>query len=53
VALLGFALWLGATVAFFTRGLDRALRLRRTPAVLAAAGFAVGLLLFVTGLHLA
>ncbi len=53
MALGGFALWLGAAVAFFTRGLDRALRLRQGPAALAGTAFVVGFALFVVGLRLA
>jgi hypothetical protein len=52
-ALVGFAIWLGAAVAFFTRGLDRGLRLRRGPATAAAVVFGVGVALFLAGLRLA
>jgi hypothetical protein len=52
-ALLGLALWLGAALAFFTRGLDRALRVQPAPALLSAVAFLAGISLFVVGLRLA
>jgi hypothetical protein len=53
LALLGLALWVGSAVAFFARGLDKDLALRRAPAALAGAGFLLGLCLFLICLRLA
>lgn len=53
MALIGFALWLGAAVGFIARGLDSGLRLRRGPAIAAGFLFVVGFALFLTGLRLA
>ncbi len=53
LALLGFVLWIGSAVAFFLKGVDANLALRRMPAILASAGFLVGLSLFLVCLRLA
>jgi hypothetical protein len=53
LALLGLALWVTSAVAFFRKGLDANSALRRTPALLAGAGFLVGLALFLLSLRLA
>jgi len=53
LALLGLALWVASAVAFFVRGLDANLALRRAPAALAGAGFVLGLCLFLVCLRLA
>jgi hypothetical protein len=53
LALLGLAMWVTAAVVFFSKGLDANLALRRFPAVLASAGFLVGLSLFLLCLRLA
>lgn len=50
VALVGLAAWIGSAVGFILRGLDDRDRLRTRPAVLFAAGVAVGLILFFVGL---
>jgi hypothetical protein len=53
LALLGLATWVASAVAFFRKGVDANLALRRAPAVLAGAGFLVGLALFLVCLRLA
>jgi len=53
LALLGLVLWVSSAVAFFRRGVDANLRLRRGPAIFAGAGFLVGLCLFLVCLRLA
>jgi hypothetical protein len=53
LALLGLATWVTSAVAFFRKGVDADLALRRTPALLAGAGFLVGLVLFLICLRLA
>ena len=53
LALLGLATWVGSAVAFFRKGVDANLALRRTWALLAGAGFLVGLALFLVCLRLA
>lgn len=52
-ALLGLALWVTSAVAFFRKGFDKSLALRRAPALLAGLGFMVGLVLFLVCLRLA
>lgn len=53
LALLGLATWVTSTVMFFRQGLDARLGPKRLPAVLAASGFVVGLVLFLVSLRLA
>jgi len=53
VALGGLGLWLGASLVFIRRGLDRGLRLRPRWALAAGLAFAVGFALFVFGLRFA
>ena len=53
LALFGLALWVTSAVLFFRKGVDAGLVLHRTPAILASAGFLVGLVLFLVGLRLA
>jgi hypothetical protein len=53
LALLGLGLWVSSAVTFFARGFDANLSLRRAPAILAGAGFVVGLSLFLVCLRLA
>jgi hypothetical protein len=53
MALAGLGVWLGATVLFVRRGLDRGLRLRRSWAAAAAVVFVIGFVMFVVGLRLA
>jgi hypothetical protein len=53
LALLGLAIWIASAVLFFRHGLDAQLGLRRVPAVLAASGFLLGLMLFLVCLRLA
>jgi hypothetical protein len=53
LALFGLALWIGSAVAFFRKGVNASLVLQRAPAILASAGFLVGLALFLIGLRLA
>jgi len=53
LALTGLGGWLGGAALFATRGLDGGLRLRRGPALVASAVFAVGFALFLVGLRLA
>jgi hypothetical protein len=53
LALLGLAMWVASAVTFFRKGVDANLALRRTPAMLASAGFLVGLALFLISLRLA
>ena len=52
LALFGLILWVGAAVAFFHKGLDERLRLRRRQAVISSLAFAVGLGIFLIGLRL-
>lgn len=53
VVFLGLALWLGAAVAFFMKGLDANLHLRRGPAVASGVAFLIGFTLFLVGLRIA
>jgi hypothetical protein len=53
LALLGLSLWVASAVTFFRKGVDVNLVLKRTPAMLASAGFLVGLALFLICLRLA
>jgi hypothetical protein len=53
LALLGLATWVGSAVAFFGKAVDAYLSLRRPWALLAGAGFVVGLALFLVCLRLA
>jgi hypothetical protein len=53
LALLGLAMWVASAVAFFRKGVAANLALRRAPALLASAGFLVGLALFLVCLRLA
>jgi hypothetical protein len=53
LALLGLAMWLASAVVFFRKGVDANLVLKRVPALLASAGFLVGLALFLVCLRLA
>ena len=53
LALLGLAMWVASAVTFFRKGVDANFALRRTPAMLASAGFLVGLVLFLICLRLA
>jgi hypothetical protein len=50
IALAGLAAWIGCALGFALRGLDEDDRLRNRPALLWAAGVAVGLTLFFVGL---
>ncbi len=50
VALLGFALWVGAAVGFLLRAIDERDRLRRSSAIAWALGFLAGVALFALGL---
>jgi hypothetical protein len=50
IALAGLAAWIGCALGFALRGLDEHDRLRKRPAILWAAGVAVGLTLFFVGL---
>lgn len=52
IALFGLALWVGAAVAFFSRALDSALRLRRPQAIAAGLVFVAGFTMFLVGLRL-
>jgi hypothetical protein len=53
LALLGLGVWLTSAVVFFRKGMDANLVLKRAPALLAGAGFLVGLALFLVCLRLA
>lgn len=53
LAIGGLGLWLGASVLFIRRGLDRGLRLRPRWALFAGVAFLVGFALFVFGLRFA
>jgi hypothetical protein len=53
LALLGLGTWVASAVAFFRKGVDANLALRRAPAAFAGAGFLVGLALFLICLRLA
>ena len=53
LALAGLVLWVGGAISFFTKGLDAKLRLRRFPAIVAGAIFALGLAMFLVGLRFA
>lgn len=53
LALLGLAVWVTSAVMFFRRGIGHGLTLERVPAVLAGAGFLVGMGLFLIFLRLA
>jgi hypothetical protein len=53
LALGGLALWLGAALAFFFKGLDPLLRLRTGRAIAAGVAFLIGFAMFVAGLRLA
>lgn len=53
LALSGLVLWVGSAIAFFRKGLDESLRLRRRNAVISSIIFAAGLGLFLLGLRLA
>jgi hypothetical protein len=53
LALLGLGVWVTSAVAFFRKGVDANFVLKRAPAVLAGAGFLVGLALFLVCLRLA
>jgi hypothetical protein len=53
LALLGLGVWLTSAVFFFRKGMDANLVLKRAPALLAGAGFLVGLALFLVCLRLA
>jgi hypothetical protein len=53
LALLGLGIWVASAVAFFRKGVDANLALRRAPAAFAGAGFLVGLALFLICLRLA
>jgi hypothetical protein len=50
IALAGLAAWIGCALGFALRGLDEEDRLRKRPALLWAAGVALGLTLFFVGL---
>jgi hypothetical protein len=52
LALVGFAVWLGAAVIFTRRGIDRTLALRRNWAVACLIGFVLGLTAFVSSFWL-
>lgn len=53
IALSGLALWVGATISFFRKGLDENLRLRRREAIISGVIVAAGLGMFLLGLRLA
>jgi hypothetical protein len=53
LALLGLGVWVSSAIAFFRKGLDSGLGLRRLPAAAAGAGFIIGLGLFLLCLRLA
>ncbi len=53
LALLGLSLWVASAVTFFRKGVDANLALKRIPAMLASAGFLIGLALFLICLRLA
>jgi hypothetical protein len=53
LALLGLGIWVASAVAFFRKGVDANLALRRAPAAFTGAGFLVGLALFLICLRLA
>ena len=53
LALLGLGVWLTSAVFFFRKGMDANLVLKRAPALLAGAGFLVGLALLLVCLRLA
>jgi hypothetical protein len=53
LALLGLGVWVTSAVVFFRKGVDANLVLKRAPAMLASAGFLVGLALFLVCLRLA
>jgi hypothetical protein len=52
LALVGFAVWLGAAVVFTRRGIDRTLTLRRNWALACLVGFVLGLTAFVSSFWL-
>lgn len=53
VALLGMALWIGAGFAFALRAIDDRDRLVPSAAAYSGAGIVIGLVIWLTGLHLA
>jgi hypothetical protein len=53
LALLGLGIWISCAVMFLRKGLSASLALERGPALLAGAGFLLGLALFLVGLRLA
>ena len=53
LALLGLGIWISCAAMFLRKGLSVGLVLQRGPALLAGAGFLVGLALFLVGLRLA
>ena len=53
LALLGLGVWVTSAVVFFRKGVDANLVLKRVPAMLAGAGFLVGVALFLVCLRLA
>jgi len=53
LALLGLGIWISCAVIFLRKGLSASLLLQRGPALLAGAGFLLGLTLFLVGLRLA
>ena len=53
LALLGLGIWISCAAMFLRKGLSASLVLQRGPALLAGAGFLVGLALFLVGLRLA
>lgn len=53
IALLGLALWIGAGFAFALRAIDDKDRLVPAAAAYSGAGIAIGLVIWLTGLHLA
>lgn len=53
LALLGLGIWISCAVIFLRKGLSASLLLQRGPALLAGAGFLLGLALFLVGLRLA
>lgn len=53
LALLGLVLWVGSAVAFFRKGLDGEMRLRRPHAMIIGIVFVAGLGMFLIGLRVA
>jgi len=53
LALIGLGIWISCAVIFLRKGLSASLLLQRGPALLAGAGFLLGLALFLVGLRLA